>query len=123
MGRPARRRLPTRPSFHCIHEPEAPTSSATTRRRLQQLRVLASVGVEVVRECGGRERCDRGLWVDTTLTAQGGVEPGSADAARPYQRQGLRLLQEPQLVRAGETLSVMVRRCAGGTRLELDVLP
>ena len=63
------------------------------------------------------------LWVDTTLTAEGDVEPGSADAARPYQRQGLRLLQEPQLVRAGETLSVMVRRCAGGTRLELDVLP
>jgi hypothetical protein len=57
------------------------------------------------------------LWVEVA-----GLESGVADVTRPWQRQGLRLLETPRALVAGESLAVMVRRRAGGTRLELELV-
>ena len=74
------------------------------------------------------------LWVETALnqaamsgtTAEGSATPifesGSPNPSRPWQRQGLRLLEEPRQLVAGDGINVLVRRCKGGTALEIDLI-
>jgi hypothetical protein len=74
------------------------------------------------------------LWTETALnqeamspgtTAAGRATPisesGSPDPSRPWQRQGLRLLEEPRQLMAGDGINVLVRRREGGTTLEIDL--
>ena len=87
--------------------------------------------VELVVTCAGR--CHGiALWTNLGLTAPTAhevsqqerapvVESGAPSAARPDQRQGLRLLDKPQEVALGETFNLVVRRFAAGARLEVNL--
>ena len=87
--------------------------------------------VELVVTCTGR--CHGiVLWTNLGLTAPIAqevsqqetapvVESGAPSATRPDQRQGLRLLDKPKEVAAGDTVMLVVRRFSAGARLEVNL--
>ena len=56
------------------------------------------------------------VWIENEVVS------GAPDACRPWQCQGLRLLQTPRQLVAGESVHVIVRRREGGARLELNIV-